>query len=71
MTLSAYSYRGPQCPECNHVLSADEPHFYDENEYTEDTCPKCSAKFSVSIDQTVAWSTELIEAEPDEGEQAA
>lgn len=61
MSYDCYSYRGPQCPKCNFVISADEPHYYHESEYTEDTCPKCDAKFTVSIDQTVAWSTELVE----------
>ncbi|MCL4715492.1 MAG: hypothetical protein KJZ75_11325 [Hyphomonadaceae bacterium] len=58
----AWNQHGPECPKCNHVISADEPYHYSDD-YTEDTCPKCNAKFSVSVEQTVAWSTEIDDEE--------
>lgn len=57
--LDAWNQIGPECPKCHHVITADEPHYYSEDDYTEDTCPNCEAKFTVTLDRTVAWSTEI------------
>ena len=55
-----YSNVGPQCPHCAHQFTADEPHHYDETNYTEDDCSQCGKKFSVSVHMSVSWTCEAI-----------
>jgi hypothetical protein len=56
-----YSSEGPQCPHCGRQFTADEPHYYDEMNYTEDDCDECGKKFSVNVCMSIAWSCEAIE----------
>ena len=56
-----YSSEGPQCPHCGRQYTADEPHYYDEMNYTEEQCDECNKPFSVRVCTTVAWSCEPIE----------
>ena len=57
-----YSDEGPQCPHCGRQYTADEPHFYDERNYTEDTCDTCEKPFQVSVYTSTTWSCEPVEA---------
>lgn len=61
-----YSNEGPQCPHCGRQYTADEGHYYDEQNYTEETCDECNKPFSVSVCTTVAWSCEPIQSVDDE-----
>ena len=56
-----YNTAGPECPYCNHVIAAYEPHYYDESRYEDDECPRCEKKFTVEVSHTVAWACEPIE----------
>jgi ribosomal protein L37AE/L43A len=62
-----YSTDGPQCPYCGRQYTADESHYYDEMNYTEEVCDECDKKFSVSVCSTVAWSCEAIDDVEDKG----
>lgn len=56
-----YSEEGPQCPYCGRQYTADEGHYYDQNNYTSETCDGCGKKFSVSISISTSWTCETIE----------
>jgi len=56
-----YSNEGPQCPYCGRQYTADEPGYYDEMNYTEETCDSCGNKFSVDVCVSIAWLCEAIE----------
>lgn len=58
---STYSSEGPECPYCGFVFTPDEGHYFDENRYTEDTCPECEKKFKVEVFHRVTWSCEVID----------
>lgn len=55
-----YSNEGPQCPHCGRQYTADEPHYYDEMNYTEETCDECKKTFSVRVCTSIAWACEEI-----------
>ncbi len=57
-----FSNQGPQCPYCGRQYTADESHYYDEQNYTEEDCDSCGKKFSVSVVTDVAWTCEPIDA---------
>jgi ribosomal protein L37AE/L43A len=59
-----YSHRGPQCPYCGRQFTADDSYYYDEMNYTEETCDQCDKKFSVSVQSSVVWACEEIEDQP-------
>lgn len=63
MTLESYSHEGPKCPHCEYTITADQPHFYDEQSYTKETCPMCAMTFAVRVEMTTAWACEEIEQE--------
>lgn len=56
-----WSNEGPQCPYCDRQFTADESFYYDEMNYTEETCDECGKKFEVRVCSTVAWACEPIE----------
>ena len=56
-----YSTEGPQCPYCERQFTADEPHYFDEMNYREETCDECGKKFEVDVCSTVAWSCQPVE----------
>ena len=60
----SYSTEGPECPSCGFTFTPDEPHYFDETGYTEETCQDCGSKFRVEVFHTVSWSCELIEPQP-------
>jgi hypothetical protein len=60
MTETTYSEEGPQCPHCNRQYTADEPFYYDERTYTEETCDQCGGKFSVDVEHRTSWHCEAI-----------
>lgn len=55
-----YSTEGPQCPKCKFTFTADEPHYFDEQGYTDETCPECDSKFKVEVHHSVSWCCELV-----------
>lgn len=61
MTRETYSTEGPQCPHCERQFTADEPHYFREDEYTEDECSACGGKFTVEVYHSTSWSCEAIE----------
>ena len=56
-----YSNDGPQCPHCGRQYTADEPHYYDEMNYTRDTCDECEKPFAVRVHTSVSWWCEPME----------
>mgnify|MGYP000028186912 CR=1 FL=1 len=54
-----YSYEGPICPNCKTQFTADDPYFYDESGYTEDTCQYCGVTFKVEVSISTTWTTTL------------
>lgn len=51
-----YSHEGPECPHCGFTFTPDESHYYDENKYTEETCPDCRKVFAVEVCHSVSWT---------------
>lgn len=52
------SYEGPKCPYCGKQYIADGPYYYDEMEYTHETCDHCGNDFTVRVDISTSWETE-------------
>lgn len=50
-----YSQQGPICPHCSFQFTADEPHYFDENAYTDETCPVCEKPFHVYVHTSISW----------------
>jgi hypothetical protein len=50
------SDKGPKCPYCACQYTADEPHYFDELRYTEETCDECGKTFSVSVCTSTTWT---------------
>ena len=61
MKRSTTSNEGPQCPYCERQITADEGCYYDESNYTHETCGGCGQKFFVSVNTTTTWTCEPIE----------
>lgn len=57
---STYSTDGPECPHCGHTFTPDDAIHYDENNYTQDECPRCDKKFKVEVHHSVSWSCEVM-----------
>lgn len=53
---STYESEGPRCPYCGYQITADDPVFYDEQDYTEEECPGCGKIFDVEVCRSVDWS---------------
>lgn len=51
-----YETEGPKCPCCGRQLTADDPAYYDEMRYTEETCDDCGAVFDVSVYTSTSWT---------------
>ncbi len=53
-----YSHEGPKCPnpDCGRQYTADDPAYYDESNYTEETCDNCGETFDVEVYHSVSWS---------------
>jgi transposase-like protein len=60
MADRTWSHQGPQCPHCGRQYTADEPHYYDESNYTGQECDNCGKKFNVEVCVSVAWACEPI-----------
>lgn len=56
MAEDTYSHEGPQCPYCGRQYIADEPGYYDEMGYTEETCDSCGNTFDVEVYSTTSWT---------------
>lgn len=59
-----YEHEGPKCPHCGRQYTADEPHYYDDSNYTEDECDQCGGKFTVRVDHWTTWSCTAIAPPP-------
>lgn len=61
--MSTYSTNGPKCPYCGFDFTPDEPHYYDESNYTEDICGNldCGKKFKVSVYTQTSWTCHPVE----------
>lgn len=55
------SDNGPICPYCDRKFVPDEPHYYDEINFTEMDCDECGKKFTVEVLHSVIWTCETIE----------
>ena len=51
-----YESEGPKCPYCGRQYTADEPHYYDYQNYTEETCDECGQTFDVEVCTSTDWS---------------
>jgi len=47
---------GPKCPCCGRQYTADEPFYFDETGYTEETCDDCGETFDVSVYTSTTWT---------------
>lgn len=56
MSDETYSSHGPECPYCGHEIYPEDPIFYNENDYTEDDCPKCGETFAVEVYHSTSWT---------------
>lgn len=50
-----YESEGPKCPHCGRQFTADDPVYYDEMNYTEETCDECDTAFNVQVFHSVTW----------------
>lgn len=64
MAGEMFSDEGPICPYCERQFTADEPGYYDESNYTSETCDACNKKFDVSVNHTTTWLCSPIETKP-------
>lgn len=64
MAEATYSHEGPRCPYCGRQYTADEGHYYDEANYTEEQCDECNKKFAVSVHISISWECDPIEPAP-------
>ena len=51
-----YETEGPKCPCCGRQYTADEPGYYDEMRYTEETCDNCGETFDVEVYTSTTWT---------------
>ena len=54
---------GPKCPYCARQYTADEPHYYDDMNFTEMECDGCGKEFRVSVYTSTTWTCEGLEGE--------
>lgn len=64
MSKETYSDEGPKCPHCHAQITADDPLYYDEMNYSSDECDECGGKFTVSVNTTTTWWCEAVVEEP-------
>lgn len=55
MAEDTYEDEGPKCPYCGRQYVADDPIYFDEMRYTEETCDQCEQTFDVSVSTTTTW----------------
>ncbi len=55
-----YSHGGPECPYCGWQYTPDEPHYYDESNYTEQKCDECGETFKVEVCISTSWTCRPI-----------
>lgn len=60
-TGETYSTEGPQCPYCERQFTADDPGYFDENNYNQERCDQCNKLFTVSVETTTSWTCEPTE----------
>lgn len=56
--METYSHEGPKCPHCGRQYTADEPSYFDEMAYTEETCDECEKTFKVTVCTDTTWTCE-------------
>ena len=59
MADSEYSNEGPKCPnpDCGRQYVADDPIYYDEQNFTEAECDQCGETFDVEVYVSTSWTT--------------
>lgn len=55
MSGETYESEGPKCPHCGQQYTADEPHYFDEMNFTEMDCDVCGQAFDVRVNTSTAW----------------
>ncbi len=58
-----YEHEGPKCPYCARQYTADEPHYYDEMNFTDMECDGCGKTFNVEVYTSTSWTCTAL---PDE-----
>lgn len=56
MVEETHESEGPKCPHCGHQYIADDPHYYDEMNYTADECDTCGKPFKVVVYTSTYWT---------------
>lgn len=56
-----YSTEGPQCPHCGRQFVADDPGYFDDMNYTEETCDACGGEFTVRVYTETSWTCDFKE----------
>jgi hypothetical protein len=51
-----YEDEGPKCPYCGRQYTADEGCYFDEQNYTEETCDDCGLTFDVNVYTSTTWT---------------
>lgn len=55
MSEETYESEGPKCPHCGRQYTADEPHYFDEQNFTEMDCDECGQAFEVQVFISTNW----------------
>lgn len=63
-----YESEGPKCPYCGRQYTADEPHYFNEMNYTEKECDDCGQTFDVRVYTETTWSCTARDASHTRGE---
>lgn len=63
-----YETEGPKCPYCGRQYTADEACYFDEQNYTEETCDDCGLTFDVDVYTSTTWTSSPRAPSAGEGE---
>jgi len=65
--IETYETEGPKCPYCGRQYTADDPVYFDEIRYTEETCDECGNTFDVEVYTSTSWtcSTRNLQSDDD------
>lgn len=64
MEAETFETEGPKCPHCARQYTADEPHYFDEMNFTEMVCDGCARPFKVMVYTSTTWTCTPISQEP-------
>ena len=65
MSGETYESEGPKCPHCGRQYTADEAHYFDEMNYTEEVCDECHKPFKVLVYSSTTWTCSAKESPHD------